>query len=135
MEPKLWLVTGIHSAREPVKYQQALKFRSYWRNATLSSSTLMSQPATAPFVRVALITGAGQGIGRSIALRLCEDGLDIAVNDLPSSASQLDSLRSEIASSGRKCIVIPADISQEDQVKAMIDLVVLEMGHLDVVSV
>lgn len=95
----------------------------------------MSQPATAPFVRVALITGAGQGIGRSIALRLCEDGLDIAVNDLPSSASQLDSLRSEIASSGRKCIVIPADISQEDQVKAMIDLVVLEMGHLDVVSV
>lgn len=95
----------------------------------------MSQPATSPSVRVALITGAGQGIGRSIALRLCEDGLDIAINDLPSSASQLDSLRLRIISSGRKCIVIPADISQEDQVKAMINRVVLEMGHLDVVSV
>ena len=93
----------------------------------------MSTANPPSFVRVALVTGSAQGIGRSIALKLCEDGLDVAVNDIAASA-ELDSLRSEIESKGQRCITVPADISQEEQVKAMIKRVVMEMGHLDVVS-
>jgi NAD(P)-dependent dehydrogenase (short-subunit alcohol dehydrogenase family) len=100
--------------------------------------------------RIALVTGAGQGmivlhypqdanssflgIGRDIALRLAGDGLDIAVNDLSSQVEHLESLVAEIRGLGRKSIYVFADISSEEDVKAMIDTVVEQLGGLDVVS-
>jgi NAD(P)-dependent dehydrogenase (short-subunit alcohol dehydrogenase family) len=45
---------------------------------------------------VAVITGSGQGIGRGIAMRLAEDGYDIAINDLESNNGNLDAVKKEI---------------------------------------
>jgi NAD(P)-dependent dehydrogenase (short-subunit alcohol dehydrogenase family) len=82
---------------------------------------------------VALITGAAQGLGRSIALRLATDGFDIALNDLPAKHEQLSAVAKEIEGLGRKTCIVPADVSQEDQVKQMVDSVVEDLGGLDVV--
>ena len=83
--------------------------------------------------RVALVTGAGQGIGRAIAVRLAQDSFDLAVSDIPSNRERLqetaDAIRIE---TGRRTCVAHADVSKEDEVKAMVDKVVDELGGLDV---
>ena len=83
--------------------------------------------------KVALVTGAARGIGHAIALRLAEDGFDVAVNDIPGTP-ELDELIKEIQSKGRRTLCVPADISLEPEVDKMIQKVVQELGSLDVVS-
>ncbi|KAF7968859.1 hypothetical protein HWV62_29178 [Athelia sp. TMB] len=84
--------------------------------------------------KTALVTGAAQGIGRGIALRLSKDGLDVAINDLPAHSKLLDSLKSEIEANGTKCVIVVADVSDDAQVKSMVDQAVQELGSLDVVT-
>ncbi|KZT67276.1 NAD(P)-binding protein [Daedalea quercina L-15889] len=88
----------------------------------------------APALRhIALVTGAAQGIGRSIALRLAKDGLDVAVNDVPSKRQQLEELASEIKSKeGRQAAVVHADVTSEADVQAMTASAVGQLGGLDV---
>jgi NAD(P)-dependent dehydrogenase (short-subunit alcohol dehydrogenase family) len=86
---------------------------------------------------VALVTGAGHphGIGHATAIRLAADGFDVAVNDISANEKILGELVKEIQGQGRRSCQIIADVSQEDQVKAMIETVVREFGGLDVVSI
>lgn len=49
---------------------------------------------------VSLVTGAARGIGRAIALRLADDGFNVAINDISINESELLSLKSEIESKG-----------------------------------
>jgi NAD(P)-dependent dehydrogenase (short-subunit alcohol dehydrogenase family) len=95
----------------------------------LTSSTLTIQP------RVALITGAAQGIGHAIALRLAEDGLNIAIADLASQRTKLDSLAEEVRAKGRRCIVLECNVSQEEEVQRMVQATEKEFDGLDVVGV
>lgn len=84
---------------------------------------------------VALITGASQGIGKAIALRLADTGYDIGLNDIPSSRDKLASLEEQIVLKGRRVCVVIADVSIETEVEGMVDEVVKELGSIDVVSV
>ncbi|KAN0111621.1 Short-chain dehydrogenase/reductase [Russula decolorans] len=81
---------------------------------------------------VALVTGAAQGIGHAIALRLAADGYDIALNDLPAQEAVLRVTAEEVASRGRRVHCVLADVSSEKQVQTMVSDVVRVLGGLDV---
>lgn len=83
--------------------------------------------------RVALVTGAAQGLGLAIALRLADDGLDVAVNDIASKSEDLKKVVADIEAKGRRSIAVTADVSSEEEVKAMVEKVAKELGSLDVV--
>ena len=65
--------------------------------------------------KIALVTGSGQGIGRATAQRLARDGADIVIN-YRSNANAAAETKASIESLGRRCIVIQADVSKEDDV-------------------
>ncbi|KAK0218618.1 hypothetical protein EDD85DRAFT_780825 [Armillaria nabsnona] len=83
---------------------------------------------------VAVVTGAAQGIGKAIALRLADDGLDVAVNDiaLDVKITKLQEVQTEIIQKGCQCGVFPGDVSNEEDVKSMVEGVVDTLGGLDV---
>ncbi|KAJ8580285.1 NAD(P)-binding protein, partial [Rhizopogon salebrosus TDB-379] len=87
---------------------------------------------------VVVVTGSGQGIGRSTAMRLAEDGYDVAINDLESSKEKLDAVRKEITANFRErrvfIILQVADITIEEKVKGSVESVVKEFGKLNVVT-
>jgi len=84
--------------------------------------------------RVAVITGASRGIGRGIALRLANDGYDVALNDLPSAVADLEEVAQAVEKAGRKVLVVPGDVSIEADVRALIENTVAGLGSVDVVS-
>ncbi|KAJ3839526.1 hypothetical protein F5878DRAFT_616191 [Lentinula raphanica] len=82
---------------------------------------------------VALVTGAAQGIGKAIALRLAKDGFKVAVNDIASKSEQLQSLSQDIERlSGQASIPVVADISKEVDVENMVNKVAKTLGGLNV---
>lgn len=85
-----------------------------------------------PTKGVALVTGAAQGMGKDIALRLASDGFDVAINDLPSKLDLLKEVESQIVAAGRKSTILVADISLESKVKEMVESTVSQLGSLEV---
>ncbi|MCH4543751.1 diacetyl reductase [Ochrobactrum sp. POC9] len=81
--------------------------------------------------KVALVTGAAQGIGRGIALRLAKDGFDIALVDLK--ADKLDAVKKEVEALGGKASTFSADVSKRDDVYAAIDHAEKTLGGFDVI--
>ncbi len=80
--------------------------------------------------KVALITGAGQGIGRAIALSFAAEGADIAVNALHKET--VESTAAEIRELGRNVATVPADISIEPEVDAMVGNTLDALGRIDI---
>jgi NAD(P)-dependent dehydrogenase (short-subunit alcohol dehydrogenase family) len=77
-----------------------------------------------------LVTGAGRGVGWGIAHALADEGADVAVADLDTAAAE--KVAEEIQEKGRQAIAISADVSSEDDVRAMFERVASEFGRLDV---
>ncbi|RDT55708.1 acetoin reductase [Phytobacter ursingii] len=81
--------------------------------------------------KVALVTGAGQGIGRGIALRLAKDGAAIMLVDMKAEA--LEAVATEVRALGRKAATFVADISDREQVYAAIAQAERELGGFDII--
>ena len=92
--------------------------------------------------KVAIVTGAANGIGRSIALRLISDGFRVVAADLSTQKDNLSQLVQEaektIAESktpSQQCVALTCDVSQEDEVQTMVDRTLELFGRVDCVSV
>jgi len=80
--------------------------------------------------RTALVTGAGQGIGRAYAHALGEAGARVAVADI--SRGHAETVAEELTAKGIEAAAVTADVSREDQVRAMVDAVVKRWGGLTI---
>jgi 2-dehydro-3-deoxy-L-rhamnonate dehydrogenase (NAD+) len=80
--------------------------------------------------RVAIVTGAGQGIGEAIALRLARAGASIAIVDLNLELAQ--KAAEHVRETGRKALAVRCDVSKSHDVIAMRDAVLKEFGRIDI---
>jgi NAD(P)-dependent dehydrogenase (short-subunit alcohol dehydrogenase family) len=78
----------------------------------------------------AVVTGAGRGIGRSIALAFAEAGANVAVT--ARTASELEQLVSEIQALGRQSVAAPCDVTDSEQVQRMAQTVLEGLGGIDI---
>jgi 3-hydroxybutyrate dehydrogenase len=80
--------------------------------------------------RRALVTGAGRGIGRSIALALAEAGADVAVTARTS--SEIEQVADEIKAMGRNAIARPCDVADASQVEQLATSIIKSFGAIDI---
>ena len=80
--------------------------------------------------KVALVTGAGQGIGQAIALRLANDGADIAIVDV--NESKMEAVAAEVRELGREVTTFKADVTNRDDVYAAVAHTEKELGGFDI---
>jgi 3-oxoacyl-[acyl-carrier protein] reductase len=80
--------------------------------------------------RVALVTGASQGIGRTCALKLAADGATVAV--AARNQEKLDELVKEITANGGKAVAFALDVGDEEQVKATFRTALAQLGKIDI---
>jgi 3-oxoacyl-[acyl-carrier protein] reductase len=80
--------------------------------------------------KVALVTGGGTGIGRATSVALAQRGVTVAVNYSRSKADANETVQM-IEEAGRRAITIQADVSQDGEVRAMVDQIVQQCGSVD----
>lgn len=78
----------------------------------------------------ALVTGAGSGIGREISLAFAREGATVGVNDL--SGARASEVAAEIEALGSGALALPADVSEEEPVKNMVEKMLATHGRIDI---
>jgi 7-alpha-hydroxysteroid dehydrogenase len=81
--------------------------------------------------KVAIVTGAGRGIGASIARTFAEAGADVVLT--ARTKEQLDEVAADVRASGHEALVIPADVNDNDVLEEIVARTVAELGRIDVV--
>ncbi|MDB5396884.1 MAG: family oxidoreductase [Rhodospirillales bacterium] len=79
--------------------------------------------------KVAVIAGAATGIGKATALKLAEEGVSLTLGD--TNVAGIEAVAQQINAAGGKAVAIPCDISDDAEVKALVDLAVKAYGGLD----
>ena len=80
---------------------------------------------------VAIVTGAGRGLGAATAVALAEAGADVLIS--ARTEAQLERVAEAVRATGRRCLVVPADLSDLDAVAGLAQTAYDELGRLDVV--
>ena len=81
--------------------------------------------------KIAIVTGAGQGIGRGIAEVFAQEGADVAINDLNADA-RTDEVKKEIEAKGVRCIVVAGDVSRRADVERLFEETWSKLGPADI---
>ncbi len=82
-------------------------------------------------VKTALVTGASRGIGAAIVRRLAQDGFAVAINYVKSE-SEVQALADELRKQGASVCLAQGDVSSDEDVRRIFDLVTQELGRIDV---
>lgn len=82
--------------------------------------------------KVVILTGAGRGLGRAMAMALAEAGANIVA--AARTLSQLEETAQQVKATGRRCLVVPTDVTNSAQVNAMVEQAVTEFGHVNVLA-
>jgi len=80
--------------------------------------------------RVAIVTGAGKGIGRACAIALAEAGADVAC--AARTQADIDATAAEVAARGRRTVALATDVTITDDLHRLVDTTVTELGRLDI---
>jgi 7-alpha-hydroxysteroid dehydrogenase len=80
--------------------------------------------------RVAVVTGAGLGIGRGIAIGLAEAGADVVL--AARTRADLEEVADQVRAAGRRALVVPTDVTVEQALVDLVDAAVTELGRLDI---
>jgi 2-deoxy-D-gluconate 3-dehydrogenase len=80
--------------------------------------------------KVAIVTGASRGIGRTLALGLGNAGADVVVASR--TIAELESLAEELRAMGRRALIQPADVSKVSDIQELSDATMSEFGHIDI---
>jgi 7-alpha-hydroxysteroid dehydrogenase len=81
--------------------------------------------------KVAIVTGAGRGIGAGCATAFAEAGADVVIS--ARTAEQLDQVAGQVAALGRRAVAVPADLDDTDNLPVLVERAVAEFGRVDVV--
>jgi len=80
--------------------------------------------------KVALVTGASQGLGRALALAYAKEGANLVISSR--SADSLETVAEEASGSGAEVLAVPADLSRSEDVQKLVDAAVERFGKIDV---
>ncbi|KAI8819481.1 short-chain dehydrogenase/reductase SDR [Fimicolochytrium jonesii] len=82
--------------------------------------------------KVALITGGDSGIGRSAAIMFAKEGANVAIAYTPQEEQDAQEVKQRIEAEGRQCLLLPTDISIEQNCSDIVSRTVSTLGHLDI---
>jgi NAD(P)-dependent dehydrogenase (short-subunit alcohol dehydrogenase family) len=82
--------------------------------------------------KVALITGGDSGIGRAVAYFYAREGANVAIGYLPVEQSDAEEIQRAVEKVGRKCLLIPADLTEAGACREAVEKTVGEFGRLDI---
>jgi NAD(P)-dependent dehydrogenase (short-subunit alcohol dehydrogenase family) len=82
--------------------------------------------------KIALITGGDSGIGRAVALLYAREGADVAIVYLPVEQSDAEETKRAVEAAGRKCLLLPGDITSREACDEAVEKTVKEFGKLDI---
>ena len=83
--------------------------------------------------KIAIVTGASQGIGRAIALGLAGAGAHLVIGKHPQGRQEeIERVIAQIEALGRKAIVVPTDVASVAQVRTMVETALKELGRVDI---
>lgn len=107
---------GLESELEPRPKYQAFNYK----------------PAGKLRAKAALVTGGDSGIGRAVAVLYAREGADVAITYLPEEQSDADETRQAIEAEGRRCLLLPGDLTDPEHCDEVVESVVREFGKIDI---
>lgn len=82
--------------------------------------------------KIALVTGAGSGLGQAIALGFAEAGADVAITELPGKEGLAQTTAQEVQAAGRHAFTVPLDVTRTDTIEGAVKQVMDEFGRIDI---